>query len=75
MMETKATIWVHLNVIKLGQAFGAAMGCEKEAYALCMKMDQKKNLERCAGKGKSSDNNNYTIPKELKDCVLECKGD
>uniref|UniRef100_M1DZL8 Uncharacterized protein n=1 Tax=Solanum tuberosum TaxID=4113 RepID=M1DZL8_SOLTU len=72
MMETKATIWVHLNVIKLGQAFGAAMGCEKEAYALCMKMDQKKNLERCAGKGKTSDNNNYTIPKELKDCVLEC---
>ncbi|WMV13744.1 hypothetical protein MTR67_007129 [Solanum verrucosum] len=71
MMETKATIWVHLNVLKLGQAFGAAMGCEKEAYALCMKMDQKKNLERCAGKGKSSDNNNYTIPKELKDCVLE----
>lgn len=74
MIETKATIWVHPNVIKLGQSFGAAMGCEKEANALCMKMDQKKNMERRAGKGKSLNNNDYTIPKEPRDCFLECKG-
>ncbi|KAG5598984.1 hypothetical protein H5410_030354 [Solanum commersonii] len=47
MIETRATIWVHLNVIKLGQAFGAAIkGCEKEAYDLYMKLDQKRYLER-----------------------------
>lgn len=50
------------------------MGCEKEANALCMKMDQKKNMERRAGKGKSLNNNDYTIPKEPRDCFLECKG-
>jgi len=74
MIETRATIWVHLNVIKLGQAFGAAIkGCEKEAYALCMKLDQKRYLERHAGKGKSSNSNNNTIPKELKNLMFDMK--
>lgn len=74
MIETRATIWVHLNVIKLKQAFGAAFrGCEKEDYALYMKLDQKRYLERHARKGKSSNSNNNTIPKELKNLMFDVK--
>ncbi|KAK4713435.1 hypothetical protein R3W88_019342 [Solanum pinnatisectum] len=55
-------------------AFGAAIkGCEKEAYALCMKLDQKRYLERHPGKGKSSNSNNNTIPKELKNLMFDMK--
>ncbi|PHT59904.1 hypothetical protein CQW23_02267 [Capsicum baccatum] len=72
MIETRATIWVHLNVIKLGQAFGAAFrGCEKEAYALYMKLDQKRYLKRHAVKGKSSNSNNNTIPKKLRNLIFD----
>ncbi|MCD7447466.1 hypothetical protein HAX54_029732 [Datura stramonium] len=53
-----------------GQAFGAAIrGCEKEAYALCMKLDQKRYRERQAGNDNLS-NNNTTIPKELRNLEL-----
>ncbi|XP_059292231.1 uncharacterized protein LOC132045675 [Lycium ferocissimum] len=74
MIEARATIWVHLNVIKLGQLFGAAIrGCEKEAYALCMKLDQKRYMERQAGKVKASININNTVPKELWNLIFDRK--
>ncbi|KAG5595083.1 hypothetical protein H5410_036315 [Solanum commersonii] len=38
-----------------------------------MKLDQKRYLERHTGKGKSSNSNNNTIPKELKNLMFDMK--
>lgn len=69
-MESKVTIRVHLNVIKLSQMFGVFIkGYENQFYSLLIKLEQNRLNEICKVKGSSSINNN--MPKELKNLIFD----
>ena len=63
-LAAHATEWIQANMIKLGQQFGVDVkGCNKEAYTMLAKLDQRRENETGKGeKMKTIKSNNY-VPK------------
>lgn len=68
----RATQWVHLNVIKLSQKFGASFkGCDKEAFLLYIKIDQKRLKGDNDAKSSNDSSDTTTIPKEPRNLIID----
>lgn len=70
-IDDRASLWVQANVLKLSKLFGAAFeGCDKTAFELFLKIDQKRELfKQSMGKHKD-DNNSNVIPKEVRNLAF-----
>ncbi|MCD7449351.1 hypothetical protein HAX54_051540 [Datura stramonium] len=64
-IEDRASIRVQSNVLKLSRMFGAAFeGCDKAAFELFLKIDQKGKLFRQEKEASRKENSTNVIPKE-----------
>lgn len=71
-LATKANIWVQNNMIQLSQKFGVDFkGCEEEAYALLMKLDQRREKGNKIGGSIKAANTRNAIPKEVRNLFFD----
>lgn len=71
-LAAKTSVWVQSNMIKLCQQFGVDVkGCKKEAYALLMKLDQRREREMKPREGPQANTNNNNIPKEVRNLFFD----
>uniref|UniRef100_M1DZ81 Uncharacterized protein n=1 Tax=Solanum tuberosum TaxID=4113 RepID=M1DZ81_SOLTU len=66
-IEDRATIWVQSNVLEFSRRFGAAFeGCDKIAFELLMKIDQKRGYLDKKEEATKKECNQNSVPKELR---------
>lgn len=71
-LASKANSSVQSNTIKLTQQFGVDIkGCKEEAYALLMKLDQRREKEMKQGEGLKATRSNSIIPKEVRNLFFD----
>uniref|UniRef100_A0A0V0I714 Putative ovule protein n=1 Tax=Solanum chacoense TaxID=4108 RepID=A0A0V0I714_SOLCH len=66
-IEDRATLWVQSNVLEFSRRFGAAFeGCDKIAFELLMKIDQKRGYLDKKEEATKKEYNQNSVPKELR---------
>ncbi|KAH0650025.1 hypothetical protein KY284_029937 [Solanum tuberosum] len=70
-IDDRASLWVQANVLKLSRLFGAAFeGCDKTAFELFLKIDQKRDFLKQNTEKHINGNNSINIPKEVKNLAF-----
>lgn len=70
-IDDRASLWVQANVLKLSRLFGAAFeGCDKTAFELFLKIDQKREFFNQNKEKHKKDNNSNNIPKEVRNLAF-----
>jgi len=70
-IDDRASLWVQANVLKLSRLFGAAFeGCDKTAFELFLKIDQKREFLKQNTEKNINGNNSNNIPKEVRNLAF-----